>query len=393
MRLKSLLLLSFLFLNAQIASASFKDLPQSHPYHDAIMHLNKQGCLSGYNDNTVKPDQKITRAATIKLLLTCLDLPKIYSEESFTLPKGAEVVVNGNTVILPKEDQITFKIPFDPEKYGKLSFSDLEPGAWYINFLKEAVIRRLVTGYTDNTIKPNKSVTKGELYTLLYRVVPDDLKMASPVPQAKDINENDWFFDGLQFALSQKINNTDKDGNINPLRELNRGHVAQFLSDYINWHTEKTKPVATNIPKPEPTFQPVAQPATPAAPAPQVQQPVITNPFDPTSLGSTQASSQSSSSNPTEFGDASFYADIFEGKITASGEVFSQQKLTAAHKTLPFGTVLKVTNRQNSKSINVIVTDRGPFIEGRVIDLSKLAFNSIADLNSGVINVNIEVVN
>ncbi len=382
MRLKPLLLLSFILFNSQIASASFKDLPSSHPYHDAIMHLNQKGCLSGYNDNSVKPDQKITRAATIKLILTCLDLPKIYSEESFTLPKGAEVVVNGNTIILPKEDQITFKIPFDPEKYGKLSFIDLEPGAWYINFLKEAVIRRLVTGYTDNTIKPNKSVTKGELYTLLYRVVPEELKMASPVPQAKDINENDWFFDGLQFALSQKINNTDQNGNINPLRELNRGHVAQFISDYINWHTEKTKPIPI-------VTLPVAPTPTPA---PSVTQPVTPSPFDPTSLSNTQSSTPASQSQ-AEFGDASFYADIFEGKITASGEVFSQQKLTAAHKTLPFGTVLKVTNRQNSKSINVTVTDRGPFIEGRVIDLSKLAFTSIANLSSGVINVNIEVVN
>ncbi len=379
MPFKSLLLLSFLLINSQVAAASFKDLPSNHPYHDAIMHLNQKECLSGYNDNTMKPDQKITRAATIKLLLTCLDLPKIYSEESFTLPKGAEVVVNGNTVILPKEDQITFKIPFDPEKYGKLSFTDLEPGAWYINFLKEAVIRRLVTGYTDNTIKPNKSVTKGELYTLLYRVVPEELKMASPVPQAKDINENDWFFDGLQFALSQKINNTDQDGNINPLRELNRGHVAQFISDYINWHTEKTKPIPV-----------VKTPAAPT-PIPTIQQPVTPNPFDPTSLSSNQNNTDKNS--PNSFGDASFYADIFEGKITASGEVFSQQKLTAAHKTLPFGTVLKVTNRENAKTINVTVTDRGPFIAGRIIDLSKLAFNSIADLSSGVINVSIEVVN
>jgi len=382
MRLKSLLFLSFLLFTSPAISqaASFKDLPESHPYYDAIMHLNKQGCLSGYNDGTMKPDQSITRAATVKLLLTCLDLPKIYSEESFTLPKGAEVVVNGNTIVLPAEDQITFKIPFDPQKYGKLSFTDLEPGAWYIDFLKEAVIRRLVTGYTDNTIKPNKSVTKGELYTLLYRVVPEDLKMQSPVPQAKDINENDWFYDGLQFALSQKINNTNDDGNINPLKELNRGHVAQFLSDYIKWYQEKTKPV------------PVI-PVTPVSTPPQVQEQVTPNPFDPTSLSGTQTAVAKAANTANEFGDASYYSDIFEGKITASGEIFSQDKLTAAHRSYPFGTILKVTNRQNGKMVNVTVTDRGPFIEGRIIDLSKIAFTTIADLSNGVVNVSIEVAN
>jgi len=380
MKFKSLLAITTLsLLFSQLAFANFIDLPESHPYHDAIMKLNKQGCVGGYADKSVKPDKKITRAATVKLLLTCLDIPKIYSEETFTLPKGAEVVVNGETITLPKEDQITFKIPFDASKYGKLSFTDIEENAWYIDTLKEAVIRKLITGYTDNTIKPNKTVTKAELYTLLFRLVPKDLQQISPVPLAKDINENDWFYDGLQFALTQKINNTDSEGNINPLRELNRGHVAQFISDYIDWYTKKTEPI--EIPKPD--IQPQVNTTTETkqeTPAP------VSNPFDPASLES------SNDSNASEFGDASFYADIFEGRITASGEVFSQNKLTAAHKTLPFGAVVRITNRENNKDITVTINDRGPFTEGRIIDLSKTAFLSIADLNKGVVNVNMEVI-
>jgi len=382
MKFKSLLAiptLSLLF--SQIAFASFIDLPESHPYHDAIIKLNKQGCIGGYADKSVKPDKKITRAATVKLLLTCLDIPKIYSEETFTLPKGAEVVVNGNTITLPKEDQITFKIPFDASKYGKLSFTDIEENAWYIDTLKEAVIRKLITGYTDNTIKPNKTVTKAELYTLLFRLVPKDLQQISPVPLAKDINENDWYYDGLRFALTQKINNTDTDGNINPLRELNRGHVAQFISDYNDWYKEKTEPVSL----PTPNIQPQVNTTTQQPTTTQTPQPT-SNPFDPSSLES------NNDQNATEFGDASFYADIFEGRITASGEVFSQNKLTAAHKTLPFGAVVRVTNRENNKDITVTINDRGPFTEGRVIDLSKTAFLSIADLNKGVVNVNMEVI-
>jgi rare lipoprotein A len=88
---------------------------------------------------------------------------------------------------------------------------------------------------------------------------------------------------------------------------------------------------------------------------------------------------------------ASYYASKFNGKKTANGKIFSNQELTCAHKTLPFGTELRVTNIKNNKSVIVKVTDRGPFIKGRIIDLSQQAFKSIASLNSGYITVKIEI--
>lgn len=89
---------------------------------------------------------------------------------------------------------------------------------------------------------------------------------------------------------------------------------------------------------------------------------------------------------------ASYYADKFNGKKTASGETFSNSKLTAAHKKLPFGTKLKVTNLANKKSVVVVVNDRGPFSGGRDIDLSKKAFMQIADnKNHGEIKVSLEI--
>jgi len=91
----------------------------------------------------------------------------------------------------------------------------------------------------------------------------------------------------------------------------------------------------------------------------------------------------------TEFGLASFYADKFNGRITASGETFDQQKLTAAHRTLPFGTTVKVTNLENKKTVN----DRGPFIKDRVIDLSKAAAEELGFIKTGVAQVKLEVLN
>ncbi len=91
-------------------------------------------------------------------------------------------------------------------------------------------------------------------------------------------------------------------------------------------------------------------------------------------------------------GKASYYADKFEGRLTANGEKYKHSKLTAAHKTLPFGTVLKVTNIKNNKSVEVRVNDRGPFVAGRVIDLSRSAAEQLGFINDGLAEVKIEVV-
>ena len=91
------------------------------------------------------------------------------------------------------------------------------------------------------------------------------------------------------------------------------------------------------------------------------------------------------------YGKASYYADKFDGRQTASGEIFSQSKNTAAHRTLKFGTVLKVTNLNNNKSTIVVVNDRGPFVEDRVIDLSRSAAEEIGMINSGVVDAEIVV--
>lgn len=93
-----------------------------------------------------------------------------------------------------------------------------------------------------------------------------------------------------------------------------------------------------------------------------------------------------------ETGKASFYANKFQGRRTASGAIFDQNAKTAAHKKLAFGTKVKVTNLKNNKSVLVIINDRGPFVRGRVIDLSRSAFRAISNLDAGVIKVRVEVV-
>ena len=86
-------------------------------------------------------------------------------------------------------------------------------------------------------------------------------------------------------------------------------------------------------------------------------------------------------------GKASYYARMFEGKETASGEVFENQELTAAHRTLPFDTEVEVVNPENGKSVSVRINDRGPYRKGRIIDLSRAAARELGMLDSGIIDV------
>jgi len=92
----------------------------------------------------------------------------------------------------------------------------------------------------------------------------------------------------------------------------------------------------------------------------------------------------------TQTGKASYYAKKFNGRATASGEKYRSSQKTAAHRTLPFGTKVKVTNLSNGKSVKVRVNDRGPFVAGRIIDISGKAAKQIGLISQGIGNVKIE---
>ncbi len=91
-------------------------------------------------------------------------------------------------------------------------------------------------------------------------------------------------------------------------------------------------------------------------------------------------------------GKASYYGQEFIGKSTANGERFSQTEFTAAHRELPFGTMVEVTNLTNSKTCIVRVNDRGPFARGRIIDLSSAAAKTLGFMKSGLTHVKIRIV-
>jgi rare lipoprotein A len=102
------------------------------------------------------------------------------------------------------------------------------------------------------------------------------------------------------------------------------------------------------------------------------------------------ANSRETSKKKVIRGQASWYGPGFHGKKTASGEIFDQGRLTAAHKTLPLGTKAKVTNLENGNTVEVEINDRGPYVGNRVIDLSRAAANALGFVESGLTLVRIE---
>jgi rare lipoprotein A len=92
----------------------------------------------------------------------------------------------------------------------------------------------------------------------------------------------------------------------------------------------------------------------------------------------------------SEEGEASWYGSAHQGKMTAAGEPYDMRKMTAAHRTLPFGTMVRVTNLDNGRMVTVRINDRGPFVRGRIIDLSAAAARGLDMKEDGVARVRLE---
>ena len=104
------------------------------------------------------------------------------------------------------------------------------------------------------------------------------------------------------------------------------------------------------------------------------------------------AATAAKKSTPSMKGVAAVYADMLQGRKTANGQTFSQHSLTAAHRSLPLGTTVRVTNLRNKRSVDVRVTDRGPWHRGRIIDLSKAAARELGMIRTGQALVQLEII-
>lgn len=135
-------------------------------------------------------------------------------------------------------------------------------------------------------------------------------------------------------------------------------------------------------------------PPAPEAPAPPSRAPAAPSPpAQPEPAPPPPAAApKAGAAHFTQRGRVSLYGREFDGKKTASGEPFDPEALTMAHRTLPFGTLVRVTNLENQRSVDVTVNDRGPFVAGRIADVSLAAARKLGMVDDGVIDAQLEVI-
>lgn len=212
-------------------------------------------------------------------------------------------------------------------------FNDLEEDAWYMNYIFIAKSKEIINGYDDGSFRPDENINLAEtlkiyLECLNVKEYPDPSSL-----DFADVNNEGWYAKYVAYAHALETLNINANNEIFPDKKLTRGDFAEIAYRLQNAHN-----------------------------------------------------------NGYKFGKATFYGKAVHGNNTASGEIFDMYSFTAAHKTLPFGTIVEVKSLSTGKTVEVKITDRGPYGPGRVLDLSSSAFEQLASLGTGIINVQYRVV-
>ncbi len=282
--LLSALIISIILPLTAESESWYEDVPSNDQYHDAIWYMTSAGFAGGYSDNTFKPENPVTRAETLKMILAS-------SKTEMTDGSG-------------------------------VTFSDVEESDWFHPYLNTAINLGIISGYEDGTFKPNETVNRVEALKMLLQANAITLT-----------DSGEWYEKYLNFAVDHALVLPNMAGDYSPSNLVSRGELSEMIYRLY----------------------------------------------------------KDNYSGVVEYGGATWYGGNFEGSGTASGDLYDSTKLTAAHKTLPFGTIVKTTNLSNGLSVTVKINDRGPYRDGYIIDLSAAAFEKIANLSTGVLNVRVEV--
>jgi len=212
---------------------------------------------------------------------------------------------------------------FVPEIQEQDIFPDVVYGVWYAKYIAKAKSLGIVSGDSDTGVfRPGDTVNLAEALKILLKTNQIESSAPSGNPYL-DVPADAWFAPYFNYTKSIGLLDQSSSENVYPAMPINRGMLAELM------YRLSLKPKGY------------------------------------------------------QEGKASYYGSEFHGETTASGEVFDASALTAAHRTLPFNSWVKVTNKQNGQSVNVRINDRGPYSGDRIIDLSKAAFEAIAALSRG----------
>lgn len=283
-------------------------------------------------------------------------------------------------------------LPVQAESFTDVSSSHKNYQA--IESLKQSGI---IQGYSDGTYKPDQNINRAESLKIIMLGSGHEVELSQATDAFSDVSKSDWFSPYIQKAKNLAIVRGNPDGSFSPARNVN---LAESLKILLLSNGVKIS-VSPPVKKPYADVQ-VSQWFAPYfvyAKENKLLDTPSSNLINP-GLAISRADlaelmwrlRKVLSAEDRDLSYASFYSDALQGNTTASGDKYDKNKFTAAHKELPFGSRVEVTNLNNNKSVIVKINDRGPFVEGRVIDLSKAAFEAISPLSKGVIPVSLKVI-
>lgn len=244
-----------------------------------------------------------------------------------------------------------------------------------------------VSGYEDGTFLPENPVSRVEALKMILEASEVELAWEETVSYP-DTTAEEWYMDYVNTAANKGIATGHADGNFKPLDTVNRAEALKMLilatdrksdlpgvasdywySSYMGYGSEH----ALIVPDSSGDYLP-GNSLTRGELADLLYR-FKNEPY----------------TNQVEYGIASYYGYSFNGHNTASGTPLDTYGNMAAHKTLPFGTVVRVTNLNTNTYVEVEIVDRGPYTEGYIIDLTPAAFEQIGALSTGILNVRVEV--
>lgn len=283
-------------------------------------------------------------------------------------------------------------------------FSDVEAGDSFfipVQYLKE---NELIEGYDDGTFRPYQEINRAEALKVLMKAIPNqsEPEADSALPEEEteefsfaDVDENEWYYPYIVRAFNNGIVKGYPDKLFHPEQTINKAEALKIVLLHENPNLKVNVEVApyTDV-TPEDWFAPYARISK--------ERTLFLESRTNGNLDPDETLSRAEfailiyrlikSTDNTLFARTTWYGSEGVNWGTASGEAFDVNKMATAHKTLPFGTKIEVTNQANGKSVIVEVNDRGPYAMGVDIDLTQSAFSEIASIGAGIIMTEFKVV-
>lgn len=267
-------------------------------------------------------------------------------------------------------------------------FTDVSEGNSHFVSISYLKSHGFIAGYDDGTFKPDQDINRVEALKMLMQAIKGPQTHNAEPMNFEDVNTNDWFYDSVLLAWENYLVKGYPDGLFHPEKNIN---LAESLKIVLS---QEGKTIPQTVEKKPYNDVPVNEWYAGYA-AVSKDRTLFLESRTGGNLNAGEIMDRGwfaellyrtiKSADGTRYARATWYADYSASTQTASGERLDNEQFTTAHKTLPFGTKLLVTNLSNGKSVEVRVNDRGPYSTGVDLDLSKSAFAAIASIGAGII--------